>query len=160
MAGRNGQEVKWELLEVREDGTEVRLYPGGEKRNQNGQLLEAAPWNELITPETSREYQRRRKEKVLDAIEKKLMDVTKTTAPAEAIAHIVGKKAQVAIDDDSRTGNEAAKIVLAAVDAYQDKKSEEKVNTTRHEYVMDDETRALLQAVLQERRGNVIDTEE
>lgn len=154
MAGRDGTQKKWELLEVLEDGTEVRLYESGEKRNQNGQLIEAAPWNKIITPEISREYQKRRKEKVLEAIEQKLVDVTKTHAPAEAIAHIVGKRAEIAMRDESRTGNEAAKIVLSAVDAYQDKAVQENTNVTRHEYTIDEETKALFQQLLEQRRRN------
>lgn len=153
MAGRDGTEKTFEVLEVREDGTEVRLYENGEKRNQRGQLIEAAPWNNIITSETAHEYNRRRKQKVLEAIESKLMDVTKMGAPAEAIAHIVGKRAEIAMSDDSRTGNEAAKIVLSAVDAYQDKAAPEKTNVTRHEYAIDEETKALLEEMLRARRG-------
>lgn len=153
MAGRDGQEKTYELLEVRDDGTEVRLYASGEKRNQRGQLIEAAPWNNIITPENAHEYNRRRKQKVLEAIEQKLVDVTKANAPADAIAHIVGKRAEIAMRDDTRTGNEAAKIVLAAVDAYQDKAAPEKTNVTRHEYAIDDETKAILEEMLRARRG-------
>lgn len=156
MAGRDGKEKKYELLEVREDGTEVRLYESGEKRNQNGQLVEAAPWNNIITAETARQYHSMRKQKVLDAIEKKLVDVTRTSAPAEAIAHIVGKRAEIAMRDETRTGNEAAKIVLSAVDAYQERQ-QQTVQTTRHEYALDEETRSLLESMIQERRREAAD---
>lgn len=152
MAGRNGETKTYELLEVRDDGTEVRLYEDGTKRNQRGHLLEPAPWNNTITAETAGMYNRMRKEKYLRAIEEKLVSVTGAQAPAEAIAEIVGKRAKIAMTDDTRTGNEAAKIVLQAVDAYQDKTTGT-VQTTRHEYSIDDETKALLESMLAERRN-------
>ena len=82
-----------------------------------------------------------------------MKDVTKTNIPADAIAAIVGKRAEIAMKDDSRTGNEAAKIVLAAVDAYQDKQTEQ-TTVTRNEYVMDTDTRRLLESILESRREN------
>lgn len=136
-------------------GDEVRLYADGSKRNQNGRLLEKLPGgNELITSETARQYHALRKQKILESIEQTLTDITKTKLPADAIAAIVGKRAQIAMTDDTRTGNEAAKIVLSAVDAYQDRKVETKENITRHEYTIDDDTRRLLMTMIQERRGN------
>ena len=139
------------LLETREDGTEVRQYENGYIRNQNGQLLVLPENAPVITSENAREYHKMRKAKILRAIEEKLVDVTKTNAPAEAIANIVGKRAEIAMTDDTRTGNEAAKIVLSAVDAYQSK-DERHETVTRHEYTIDDETRAILTRMIRERR--------
>ena len=144
------------LLEVRDDGTEVRQYENGDIRNQNGQVI--APIERLkehaITSETAHEFHKMRKAKILRAIEAKLTDVTKTNAPADAIAEIVGKRASIAMTDDTRTGNEAAKIVLSAVDAYQDK-DDKRETVTRHEYAIDDDTRALLERLVRERRDGI-----
>ena len=146
---------KYELLSVDADGNEVRRYRDGSTRDQRGRTLAFIPGgNELITAETARAYHAKRKAKILAAIESKLTDITRTTVPADAIAAIVGKRAEIAMNDDTRTGNDAAKIVLSAVDAYQDKAPHETTNTQRHEYTMDAETRALLEAVLRERREN------
>ena len=150
----------YELLEVRPDGTEVRLYEDGTKRNQRGQALTLPKviQDQQITSETAYIRHKQRKDKILRAIEQKVQDVTKTNAPAEAIAYIVGKRAKVAISDESKVGNDAAKIVLAALDAYQDKRPQEQTSTIRNEYIMDDETRALLHAMIQERRDTGTDT--
>lgn len=136
-------------------GDEVRLYQDGSKRNQKGHLLEyLETGGAIITAETARQYHALRKQKILESIEQTLTDITKTKLPADAIAAIVGKRAQIAMNDDTRTGNEAAKIVLSAVDAYQDRKMETKEQVTRHEYTIDDDTRRLLTALIRERRGN------
>lgn len=144
---------KYDLLHVDESGNEVRRYKDGSLRNQNGHLLaklDNAGYE--ITQENARHYHALRKAKILREIESKLKDVTKTNAPAEAIAAIVGKRAEIAMNDDTRTGNEAAKIVLSAVDAYQDKQNNDQQTTIRNEYTMDAETKALLYAMIQERR--------
>jgi hypothetical protein len=144
------------LLETREDGTEIRLYEDGSKRDQNGHLLEyldsGAP---IITPETARLLHAARKRKILEAIEAELQAKTRTNVPEKAIAAIVGKRAEIAMNDDSRTGNEAAKIVLSAVDAYQEKQQDGRTNVLRHEYTMDNETRALLEDMLRQRRDQL-----
>lgn len=146
----------YQLLEIKDNGDEVRLYENGDKRNQLGQIVEYGGQGKLITAETSRDYAQRRKAKILREIEAKLTDITKTNAPAEAIAAIVGKRAEIAMKDTTRTGNEAAKIVLSAVDAYQTK-AEEHTQVIQHEYTVDDETRALLHAMIQERRDTHTD---
>ena len=71
-----------------------------------------------------------------------------------AVFAVVGKRAEIAMRDETRTGNEAAKIVLQAVDAYQDKQTPQQQTTIRNEYAMDDETKELLHAILRERRDN------
>lgn len=144
------------LLETREDGTEIRLYEDGSQRDQNGRVLVA---NERfketqITAENSRQLHALRKKKILDAIEAELQAKTRTNVPEKAIAAIVGKRAEIAMKDDGRTGNEAAKIVLSAVDAYQDKQPQDRTNVLRHEYAMDEETRQLLEDMLRQRRDS------
>jgi hypothetical protein len=142
------RETKYTLLEVMSDGTEKRQYKDGTIRNQNGQLLvlPESMKDSIITAETSEHYRSLRKQKILRAIEGKIQDVTRTNAPADAIAAIVGKRATIAMKDKTRTGNDAAKIVLSALDAYQDK-AETRTNVLRNEYTIDDDTRRLLQRI-------------
>jgi hypothetical protein len=146
------------LLSVDADGNERRQYDNGQIRNQNGALLELpdALKEHAITSDTARTFHAMRKAKILRAIEARLQDVTKTNIPADAIAAIVAKRAAIAMSDDTRTGNEAAKIVLSAVDAYQDK-AQETTHVQRHEYTIDDETRQLLEAMVTRRRGAILD---
>jgi hypothetical protein len=152
---------KYDLLHIDDNGNEVRRYKDGTIRNQNGQSLSKIPNNgHDITRENARSYHAMRKAKILSEIESKLKDVTKTNAPAEAIAAIVGKRAEIAMRDDTKTGNDAAKIVLSAVDAYQDRQPTEQVSTIRNEYILDDDTRQLFERMTRERRDdstNVLD---
>jgi hypothetical protein len=142
---------KYDLLGYDEKG-EIRRYRDGTLRNENGWAREKIPNDGYeITHENARSYHAMRKAKILRAIEAKVQDVTKTNAPAEAIAAIVGKRAEIAMKDKTRTGNDAAKIVLSAVDAYQVKETVTQ-QTTRHEYAMDDDTKALLESMLRDRR--------
>jgi hypothetical protein len=53
--------------------------------------------------------------------------------------------------DDTRTGNEAAKIVLQALDAYQ-AKEQVSTNVLRNEITIDDNTRLLLERLAQAKR--------
>lgn len=144
-----GMGKKFELIEVKEDGTEVRKYEDGTLRNQNGRMLALPEGLPLITSENAHSFHRMRKEKTLRAIEERVMDVTKTKIPSDAIGRIVAKRAEIAMRDKGRVGNEAAKIVLAAMDAYQDKVQQATV--TRNEYAMDGETLAILQAMMDAR---------
>lgn len=147
---------KYVLQSVDENGNEVRLYNDGSLRNQNGQLLQLSPMlTHQITSENAREYHKMRKDKILRAIEDKVKDITKTKLPADAIAAIVGKRAEIAMNDSTRIGNDAAKIVLQALDAYQDKVNDDRTTVTRHEYAIDNDTRLLLSELAQMKRGYV-----
>lgn len=147
-----GMGKPYTLLETKADGTEVRLYENGDKRNQNGQLLEHnGKGNEIITPENSRYYRELRKQKILTAIENGLMRVTDAPNPSEAIAHIVTKRAEVAMLDNGRAGNDAAKIVLAAMDALPDRQTEN-VQVQRHEYSIDEDTMRVVEELVRMRR--------
>jgi hypothetical protein len=160
MTKRDGTQAKYTVLGTDERG-EIRLYEDGSKRDSHGALREILDTNIIITPEIARQFNARRKQKILDAIESKIQDITRTNAPAEAIAAIVGKRAQIAMSDETRTGNEAAKIVLQAVDAYQQRTADDRTNVLRHEYHVDEETRALLHEMIQQRRDDaIIDAEE
>lgn len=140
------------LLETREDGTEVRLYENGDKRNQYGQIIDGVSGKDtIITVDNTAEYRRQRKINMLRAIESGLMRVTDAPNPAEAIAHIVSKRAEIAMKDDGRAGNDAAKIVLAAMDALPDKQTET-VQTQRHEYTIDPDTMRVVEEMVRMRR--------
>lgn len=147
----NASEPKYELLSVDENGNEVRrYYKDGSLRNQKGHALEKLPnAGHEITSENARYYHELRKQKILRAIEERVMDVTKTNAPADAIGRIVAKRAEIAMNDDSKTGNDAAKIVLNAIDAYQEKV--QSVSVTRNEYAMDADTLEILRAMMEAR---------
>ena len=150
--------AKYTLLKV-ENGIEYRQYENGAIRNQNGQIIQLPDDSPLltehaITSDNAHTYHQMRKDKILKAIENRVMDVTKTNIPAEAIGAIVGKRAEIAMKDDTRIGNEAAKIVLSAIDAYQDK-AETRTDVRRQELVMDDNTRLLLERLIEAKRRDV-----
>lgn len=141
---------------IEHNGQQARLYPNGDIRNERGQVLQLAQ-NRLaehaITSENARDFHRMRKEKTLKAIEEGVMRVTDAPNPAEAIARIVSKRASIAMKDETRVGNDAAKIVLLAMDALQDKR-QETTQTQVHEYRLDDDTMRIVEAMIQARRGN------
>lgn len=143
----------YKLLKTDEDGREWREYENGDIRDQQGLLL-VRPQRVIdaaITPETSALYKQKRKEKILQAIEKGVMKVTDAPDEYEAISRIVQRRAVVAMSDDGRAGNDAAKIVLSALDALQDKQ-QETIQTQRHVYEIDPETMAIIEQMVQMRR--------
>lgn len=146
----------YELLEILPDGTERRRYENGDIRNQNGSIIELGTrlQEHAITSATAYDYHKLRKQKMLAAIESGLMRVTEAPNPAEAVAHIVSKRAEVALKDDGRAGNDAAKIVLAAMDALPDKQTET-VQTQRHEYAIDPDTMRIVEELVRMRRDGV-----
>jgi hypothetical protein len=153
MDNRTNVQKKYEIIGYKDNGDEIRLYADGAKRNQLGRLLELPSdlENHLITSDNAHLRLAQRKQKILDAIEKEVMTVTRVNVPAEAIGRIVGKRAEIAMKDDTRTGNEAAKIVLQAMDAYQ-AKEQVSTNVLRNEITIDDNTRLLLERLAQAKR--------
>lgn len=149
------QTPKYRVIGYTDDGMEVREYADGSKRDSKGRLLSLPERLEshLITSENAHDYHKARKAKILQSIEQSVMDVTKTRLPSDAIGAIVGKRAQIAMTDDSRVGNEAAKIVLQAIDAYQNR-VDTSTNVLRNELVLDDNTRALLERLAQMKRDD------
>lgn len=150
------QTPKYRVIGYTDDGMEIREYADGSKRNSKGQLI-VHPSNvydlPVITSDNAHDYHKARKAKILQSIEQSVMDVTKTRLPSDAIGAIVGKRAQIAMTDDSRVGNEAAKIVLQAIDAYQNR-VDTSTNVLRNELVLDDNTRALLERLAQMKRDD------
>lgn len=147
---------KYEIIGYNDNGDEIRLYADGSKRNSKGQLIELPRdvyHNPIITSENVHEYHKARKEKILQAIEQSVMDITKTKLPSEAIGAIVAKRAEIAMKDETRVGNEAAKIVLQAIDAYQNR-VDTSTNVVRNELVIDDNTRAMIERLAQMKRDS------
>lgn len=153
--------LKYEIIGYDDNGEEIRRYPNGTLRNSKGRILQLPDYlqSHQITSDNAHLRLAQRKQKILDAIEKSVMSVTRTNVPADAIGMIVGKRAEIAMNDDTRTGNEAAKIVLSALDAYQEKQNVS-TNVLRNEITLDDNTRALLERVAQLKySGDVIDVQ-
>lgn len=152
--------AQYEVIGTDENGREIRRYEDGSIRDNKGRMVvkldSPAP---LLNPELVRQYRQARKERILEAVEKGLTDVTRTRLPEEAISAIVKKRAKIALTDNGKAGNDAARIVLQVIDAYQNK-GEETTHTTRHEYALDDETKALLETMLERRRRGTTDREE
>lgn len=151
---------KYVLIGTDDNGNEIREYQDGSIRNQNGHLLKRPDYDgiQTITKDNAHDYLKRRKEKILESIEQSVMDVTKTRLPSDAIGAIVGKRAAIAMTDDTRVGNEAAKIVLQAIDAYQNRVQESNsTNVLRNELTIDDNTRKLLERIADMKRNDVID---
>jgi len=147
-----------EYTEVEYKGMVARRYPNGDIRNERGQVLKLADNSPLlnehaITSENAHEKHLQRKEKILRAIETGVMRVTDAPNPYEAISRIVEKRAEVALNDSGRAGNDASKIVLMALDALQDRR-QETTQVQRHEYSIDPETMRIVEAMAQARRDN------
>jgi len=145
--------MKYELLEILPDGREKRRYPNGDIRDNNGRLIQIPErvTDMTITDETSAHFRQLRQQKMLKAIENGLMRVTDAPNPSEAVAHIVSKRAEIAMTDNGRAGNDAAKIVLAAIDALPDRRHEQ-IQTQRHEYTIDKETMRIVEEMIRMRR--------
>lgn len=139
------------------NGQQARQYPNGDIRNEYGQVLKLGN-NRLdvhtITSENAHSFHKMRKEKVLKAIEAGVMRVTDAPNPAEAIGYIVSKRAELAMTDNTRVGNDAARIVLQALDAFQDK-TQESIQTERKELVIDPDTMRIVEAMVRMRRDGV-----
>lgn len=149
--------MTYELISV-ENGVERRKYPNGDIRDQNGRLLERperVKANE-ITPENARAMVARRREKMLEAVEQGVMRATDAPDVHAAVARIMETRAKVALQDKGRAGNDAARLVLAALDAMPEKQAEI-VHTQRHVHEIDPETVEILEGMLRARRDNVID---
>lgn len=152
---------KYVLIGVDETtGDEIRQYENGVLRNQHGRILQLPEYlqSHQITTDNAHIRLQQRKQKILESIEKSVMDVTKTRLPSDAIGAIVGKRAEIAMTDETRVGNEAAKIVLQAMDAYQNRVVENNsTNVLRNELTIDDNTRALLERIAEMKHNTVID---
>jgi len=143
--------MDYKIIEFK--GKQAREYPDGSIRDELGRMLAKLDNNGMdITPTNARDFHKMRKEKILKAVEEGVMRVTDAPNPAEAIGRLVGKRAEIAMNDNTRTGNDAAKIVLMAMDALQDKR-QETVNTTRNEDILDAETMRIVEQLVAMRRN-------
>lgn len=147
------------LLKV-EDGVEHRQYENGDVRDQNGRLIVRPERikDAEITQENALAMRQRRKDKMLEAVERGVMKATQADNPYEAVSHIISKRAKVAMTDEGRAGNDAAKLVLEALDAWQDKKNV-KEEVQRHVYEIDPDTMALIEEMTRNRHVRPESTE-
>jgi len=151
---------------VQHNGRQARLYPNGDIRDDNGRVLQLGDDRlqvHAITSENARQYHQMRKEKILKAVESGVMRVTNAPDPYAAISRIVERRAEVAMSDNTRAGNDAARIVLQALDALQDKAQETTV-THVTEHKIDPDTMRVVESMLRARRDgniqeNIIDIE-
>lgn len=145
--------MNYEIIEF--NGKPARKYPDGAIRNEKGQLMQFPPSLEgknIQNSEQASALAKRRKQLYLEAIEQGLQDAAPGYGtPHEAVRHIIKKRAQVAMSDEGRAGNDAARLVLEAADALQDKK-QENVQVQRMEYTIDEETRALIMEIAHQKR--------
>lgn len=148
-----GNAKEYEIIEFR--GQSARRYPDGCIRNEKGQLLVFPPHLEgknITSPERASELGRRRRERYLEAIEAGLKDAQPgLDTPEEAVRRIIAKRARVAMTDEGRSGNDAAKLVFEAADILAEKK-QQVVQVQKHEYVMDEETRNVLETLIRMKR--------
>lgn len=141
--------ANYEVIEY--EGQPARKYADGSIRDEKGHWLVRSSPAPLFTTENASEMGKRRKQKMLEAVEQGVMDATEMPNPYEAVSLLIKVRAQVALEDKGRAGNEAAKMVLEALDAKPDKQSET-VQTQRMEYVIDPETLAMLEKIAQMKR--------
>lgn len=137
-------EPKYELLEVRPDGTEVRRYfRDGSIRDQRGRTLEISPnlVEHKLTPETAPRILAIRRQKYVEAIEEGLSSLSERRVPHHVVAEIVKKRARVALTDDGHAGNDAARLILQILDLMPRREGESVVT---HEYTIDPETKKFL----------------
>jgi hypothetical protein len=146
--------MDYKIIEYK--GKQAREYPDGSIRDELGRMVTKLDnGGHDITPTNAHEYHKMRKEKILKAVEDGLMRVTDAPNPAEAIGRLVEKRARLAMTDNTRVGNDAAKIVLAALDALPDRK-QEVTQVQRNEYVIDPETMRVVEAMIRAQRdGNM-----
>lgn len=147
------------------EGKPARLYANGDIRDLRGRIVKLGDdrmRQYAITSETAHEFHQKRKEKILKAIEAGVMRVTDAPDPYAAISRIVEKRAEVALQDNNKAGNDAARIVLQALDALQDRRQETTV-TNRQEYSIDPDTMRIVEGMMRARRDfseeNIINIE-
>jgi len=95
----------YEIIEY--EGQEARRYPDGVIRSTKGYVLS-------LPPDVARELERRRRAIGEERAREGIMKGTQSDTPEDAVMKIVRARAIVAITDQGRPGNDAAKLVLQA----------------------------------------------
>ena len=118
---------------------EIRIRIANEIENNWKNVVKEVAKSELMKKAEERKKSKQEAAKKIESKEKE--ETPEEKAEEDSEEEKTESKAE------TRTGNEAAKIVLSAIDAYQDK-VETRTDVRRQELVMDDNTRLLLERLL------------
>lgn len=132
-------EKAYEVIEL-PDGRPGRRYPNGIIRDEWGHIQSGSETKGAITKENAREMQKRgaetRRRNFQAATRRGIAEAAETETVSEAIQKIMKKRAEVALTDDGRAGNDATKLLMMALDVLPRKEDEKKVV---HEHTVSDE---------------------
>lgn len=95
----------YEIIEY--EGKEARKYPNGVIRSPKGYIV-------FMPPEIARGMERQRKVSGEERAREGIKLATQSESPEEAVMKIIRARALVAMTDNGRAGNDAAKLVLVA----------------------------------------------
>lgn len=128
------------------------------KRWENGSVTDAATGHiivpsrnavKIVTSEDARTMANKRHAKRQAVIEKHVKKATGAFSTDAALGKIAAKRARVALNDDGRAGNDAAKFVFLVLDALPEKKKE--LATVVHQHELSDRSIALLTEIARNR---------
>lgn len=132
------------------DGTQGKQWKNGSITRLNGTIFKPSDNAvKIVTSEQAVEMAEKRHEKRKETIEKAVTKAVKRVtkvrgafASDDALGAILAKRAMVALTDEGRAGNDAAKLVFHVLEALPDqKKGEQKVV---HQHQLSDKTVELL----------------
>lgn len=149
------RERAYKVLDVSERyGRPAWEYSDGSIRGEGGRLIETIPGGELITADNAREMAQRHRDAMRDAVVQGVIEGTgKATAP-DAIQAVMAKRAEVAVSDTGRAGNDAARIVIDMLGL-----KAPDVSVTQVQHTIDDRTSVLLDAILSKQERAIIEGE-
>lgn len=149
MAENDGTTQKFEIVEF--EGKQVRKYPDGSLRNDHGAIVK-------ISPERGRLMQQRRKITGLVEAGKAIQEATESETPEEGVRKILKKRVEVALTDNGRAGNDAAKLVLLASGHLTNERKVDVSGEVQHRAMpeLDPETLEALMRIVERRRQEVI----
>ncbi len=141
---------KYEIVVV--NGKELRKYPDGSLRDTHGAIKK-------MSPERARRMQQGRAVKGMILAGEAIQEETGSESVDEGVKKVIRKRIQVAMTDNGRAGNDSARWFLEMAKYFNaDKKLDVAVQHKVPPIQIDEETKELLQNLLQERRdGTVID---
>lgn len=133
-------EEGFEIVEL-PDGTQGKKWANGSITNAKGHIVVAAEnSNRIVTREDAQEMVAKRVAKRKETIEKYVTAAVRKKTKAsgafqsdDALGVLLAKRAEVALEDNGRAGNDAAKLVLHVLEALPDQKKNEVKVTHQHE---------------------------
>lgn len=118
----------YEIVEY--EGRSVRKYPDGSLRNEHGSFIRPSV---TLSPEQAKAMVQARwnkaRQKALEAIKEE----TGVEDEWDGVKAILRKRVRVALTDDGRAGNDAAKMILQAADVMRDHRIKEVIVNHGHE---------------------------